>query len=62
MSALIALVPLGTLASSYLLSWLVPELVPRVALSTMSFMGAGAVVAGSLVSALGGRKVEARVD
>lgn len=54
-SALIALVPLGTLASSYLLSWLVPELVPRVDLSSASFMGAGAVVVGSLITALAGR-------
>lgn len=54
-SALIALVPLGTLASSYLLSWLLPELVPRVVLSSTSFIGAGGVVVGSLITALGGR-------
>lgn len=58
-SAVIALVPLGTLASSYLLSWLVPELVPRVSLSALSFLGAGAVVAGSLITALGGSSHEA---
>lgn len=54
-SAVIALVPLGTLTSSYLLSALAPELFPRVSLPAMSFAGAGAVVIGSLITALGGR-------
>ncbi|MFT5441353.1 MAG: drug/metabolite transporter (DMT)-like permease [Myxococcota bacterium] len=53
-SAVIALVPLGTLASSLALSAVVPELVPPVSLSALSFAGAGAVVAGSLITALGG--------
>jgi drug/metabolite transporter (DMT)-like permease len=54
-SAVVALVPLGTLASSYLLSSAAPELFPRVTLSAMSFAGAGAVVAGSLITSLAGR-------
>lgn len=54
-SAVVALVPLGTLGSSYLLSGLAPELFPRVSLSAMSFAGAGAVVAGSLMTSLAGR-------
>lgn len=53
-SAVIALVPLGTLGSSYLLGALAPELFPRVSLPAMSFAGAGAVVVGSLITALGG--------
>jgi drug/metabolite transporter (DMT)-like permease len=54
-SAVIALVPLGTLMSSYLFSALSPELFPRVSLPPLSFAGAGAVVAGSLVTSLFGR-------
>jgi drug/metabolite transporter (DMT)-like permease len=52
-SAVIALVPLGTLASSYLFSAIAPELFPRVSLPLLSFVGAGAVVSGSLITALG---------
>ncbi|MBW2725592.1 MAG: DMT family transporter [Deltaproteobacteria bacterium] len=54
-SAVVALVPLGTLASSHLLSAVAPELFPKVSLSAMSFAGAGAVVAGSLITSLAGR-------
>jgi drug/metabolite transporter (DMT)-like permease len=61
-SALIALVPLGTLASNYLLSSMVPELVPRVSLSALSLAGAGAVVLGSLITALSGESTERSSD
>ena len=54
-SAVIALVPLGTLASSTLLSELAPQLFPSTPLPLLSFAGAGAVVAGSLITALFGR-------
>jgi drug/metabolite transporter (DMT)-like permease len=61
-SAIIALVPLGTLASSYLLSSMVPDLVPRVSLSALSFAGAGAVVLGSLITALSDESTERSSD
>lgn len=54
-SAVIALVPLGTLISSYLFSALAPELFPRVSLPPLSFLGAAAVVSGSLITSLFGR-------
>ena len=54
-SAVIALVPLGTLISSYLFSALAPELFPRVSLPPLSFFGAAAVVSGSLITSLFGR-------
>jgi drug/metabolite transporter (DMT)-like permease len=59
-SAVIALVPLGTLASSYLFSWVSPELFPRVTLPLLSFVGAAAVVAGSLITSLFGRPTSQR--
>jgi drug/metabolite transporter (DMT)-like permease len=58
-SAVVALVPLGTLLSSYLLSGLWPDLFPRVSLPAMSFVGAAAVVAGSLITSLAGRRLTA---
>ena len=58
-SAVVALVPLGTLLSSYLLSALSPELFPRVSLPTMSFVGAAAVVVGSLITSLAGHSLRA---
>ncbi len=54
-SAVIALVPLGTLASSSLLTRFDAELFPPIELPLWSIMGAIAVVAGSLLTSLGGR-------
>ncbi|MCP5044223.1 MAG: DMT family transporter [bacterium] len=56
-SAVIALVPLGTLASSAVLTRLDPALFPELTLPMSSVAGAGAVVVGSLVTALGARAV-----
>jgi drug/metabolite transporter (DMT)-like permease len=52
-SAIIALVPLGTLLSSVLLSRVAPAYFAPESLPPASFVGAGAVVAGSLITALG---------
>ncbi len=54
-SAVIALVPLGTLASSSLLTRFDAVLFPPIELPLWSLAGATAVVAGSLLTSLGGR-------
>jgi drug/metabolite transporter (DMT)-like permease len=54
-SVIIALVPLGTLSSSIILSRVAPELFPPESLPAASFLGAGVVVAGSLITSLGSR-------
>jgi drug/metabolite transporter (DMT)-like permease len=53
-SSVLALTPLTTLAFASLMAALWPELVTREAISAISFLGAVAVVAGSLLTSLGG--------
>ena len=53
-SSVLALTPLATLGFAWLLATLRPGLVAREAISTTSFAGALAVVAGSLLTSLGG--------
>jgi drug/metabolite transporter (DMT)-like permease len=55
-SAVLALTPLATLALSAAAARLLPGRVAPESLSAASWLGAGAVVAGSLLTALGGRR------
>lgn len=57
-SAVLALVPMGTLASSLLAHSLAPTTFPTDPISAVSIAGAGMVVVGSLVTALAGRVSE----
>lgn len=54
-SAVLALTPLATLACSAAAAWLLPERAAPETLSAASWAGAGVVVAGSLLTSLGGR-------
>ena len=55
-SAVLALTPLATLACSAAVAWWMPERAAPETLSPASWAGAGAVVAGSLLTSLGGRR------